>query len=398
MSDADLLTHLSTGPGADLLAGLPPYDQARVASLSERLRREGHDPALVAAALTQSRLRARAEARFGAHAARMLFTDAGLQQCTRPVVAAGHAARFVAAGAGHLADLGCGLGTDSMAFARAGLRVLAADRDPAAVVAARHNLAPWPRARVVETDVTDPGLDLAGVDAAYLDPARRTPDGRRVLDPRQAQPPLAFVEELSTRLPAVAVKVAPGIAHELVPGSASAQWVSVDGEVVEAGLWFGTVRPQAQRQALVLRGGGRTLLEGPAPTDPPVAAPGAFLLEPDGAVIRAGLVTLVAAQAGGWLLDPTIAYVSTDTPPDAGTLRVADGYRVLDVFGFGLKPLRTYLRARDVGVLTIKKRGTAVEPEMLRRRLRLRGAASATVVLTRVGGRQSILVVEPLRV
>ena len=41
---------------------------------------------------------------------------------------------------------------------------------------------------------------------------------------------------------------------------------------------------------------------------------------------------------------------------------------------FQLKALRAYLRDRDVGALTIKKRGTAVEPEQLRRQLRLTGS------------------------
>ena len=397
VSEIDLLTRLSAGEGARLLAGLPPYDPDQVVPLTGRLRDAGHSADLVAAALTQSRLRARAAGRFGDEAHRMLFTDAGLQQTTRPVVAAGHAARFVAAGATRIADLGCGLGADSMAFAAAGLGVLAVDLDPVTVVAARHNLAGWPHARVLEADVTAPGLDLTGVDAAFLDPARRTAQGRRVLDPRQAQPPLSFIEELATRLPAVAAKVAPGIPHDLIPSAAGAQWVSVDGDVVEAGLWFGTVRGPADRQALVLRGDERTLLDGPAPDSPPVAGPGEYLLEPDGAVIRAGLVSLVAELAGGWLLDPTIAYVSTDAVPSGTAAAVSTGYRVLDVLPFGLKPLRAYLRARDVGPLTVKRRGTAVEPETLRRQLKLRGTRPATIVLTRVAGRQSVLVVEPLR-
>lgn len=404
MSDPVLLSRLASVDGQALLAQLPPYRESEVVGLTTRLRSAGHDPELVAAALTQSRLRARAADRFGAEAGRMLFTDAGLQQCTRPVVAAARAARFAAAGVRAVADLGCGLGADTMAFAKAGLRVLAVDRDPATVVAARHNLAPWRAARVVQANVTDPGVDLTGVDGAFLDPARRTPDGRRVLDPRQAQPPLSFVEDLAGRLPAVAAKVAPGIPHDLIPAAASAQWVSVDGDVVEAGLWFGSVRSAANRQALVLQSvasgalpdGPVALLEGPAPPAPPVDQPGQFLLEPDGAVIRAGLVSLVVDQAGGWLVDPTIAYVSTDTDPHPGVLRFASAYRVLDVFGFGLKPLRAYLRERGVGVLTIKKRGTAVEPEALRRQLKLRGDASATILLTRVRGRQSVLVVEPM--
>jgi hypothetical protein len=120
---------------------------------------------------------------------------------------------------------------------------------------------------------------------------------------------------------------------------------------------------------------------------------GAFLYEPDGAVIRAGLVGQVAAAVGGRLLDRSIAYVTADqvvhTP-------LATGYAVEDVFGFQLKRLRNWLRDRDVGKLTIKKRGTAVDPDQLRRQLRLNGAGEATIVLTRIGGQQSVLAVRRL--
>ena len=121
---------------------------------------------------------------------------------------------------------------------------------------------------------------------------------------------------------------------------------------------------------------------------------GTVLYEPDGAVIRSGLVGQVAVAVQGRLLDPTIAYVTADrlvrTP-------LATPYSVEDCFGFQLKTLRTWLRDRGIGRLTIKKRGTAVEPDQLRKQLRLEGDQEATIVLTRVQGRQSVLVVRPVR-
>ena len=131
-----------------------------------------------------------------------------------------------------------------------------------------------------------------------------------------------------------------------------------------------------------------------------MGAVGQYLYEPDGAVIRAGLVAHAARGLGGRLLDRTIAYVTTDSPAPLDATGLADGlargYRVLDTMPFGLKRLRSYLRERGVGRLTIKKRGTAVTPEQLRRQLALTGDATATIVLTRVGGSQQVLVVEPL--
>ena len=123
-----------------------------------------------------------------------------------------------------------------------------------------------------------------------------------------------------------------------------------------------------------------------------VAPVGAFLHEPDGAVVRAGLVADLAASVGGRLIDPTIAYLSTDAPLDSPYLH---SYVVDEVMPFHLKTLRTHLRDRGVGRLTIKKRGSAVDPDALRRQLRLTGDTEGTIVLTRVAGRASVLVVRP---
>jgi hypothetical protein len=120
---------------------------------------------------------------------------------------------------------------------------------------------------------------------------------------------------------------------------------------------------------------------------------GSYLYEPDGAVIRSGLVGEVAAQVQGRLVDRTIAYVTSDV---LHPTHLATAYRVVDTMPFGLKRLRTYLRGRDVGRLTIKKRGTAVLPEQLRAQLDLHGDTEATIVLTRVAGSQQVLLVEPV--
>ncbi|WP_298456236.1 THUMP-like domain-containing protein [uncultured Cellulomonas sp.] len=392
--DAAGLTKLLSPQGWALLSALPPYDEVRTMALSEQLRRDGTDPELVAAALTQSRLRARAQAKFDTFADGMLFTPAGLEQATRLTVAAHHARRYVDAGVTRVADITCGIGADSLAFAGVGLGVLAAEQDELTAALATVNLRHFPEAVVRHTDGLTLDLRAEGVDGVYADPARRVTSGRRVFDPAAYSPPLDAVQALTAQVPALGVKVGPGIPHSALPADAETQWVSVDGDVVEAGLWFGPLRTDGPgRTALVLRGRSAHAVrdEGAQPAD--VGPVGAYLYEPDGAVIRAGLVAQVAREVDGHLVDSTIAYVTStnlhDTP-------LATGYRVLDTLPFGLKRLRTYLRERGVGRLTIKKRGTAVVPEQLRKQLDLRGAAEATIVLTRVGGSQQVLVVDPV--
>jgi hypothetical protein len=392
--DLDGLSALLTETGWALLESLPTYDESTAMALSEQLRREGHPAGLVSAALTQARLRGAARAKFGPFAAGMLFTPAGLEQASRLPVAARHAQRFASAGITRVGDLGCGVGADSMALAGLDREVVAVEKDEVTAAVATVNLRHWPEAVVRHEDAMTTRLD--GLGGAFLDPARRTASGKRLMDPRAGEPPLSFVVELTHRLPAVGMKTAPGIPHDLVPAGAEAQWVSVDGDVVEAGLWFGAVaRPGVRRSALVLdsAGGGTEVND----TDLAEALPGpvgAYLYEPDGAVIRSGLVGHVATAVRGRLLDRSIAYVTSDhlTPTP-----LARAYAVDDVFGFQLKTLRTWLRDRGVGRLTIKKRGTAVEPEQLRKQLRLSGPHEATIVLTRIAGRQSVLAVRPVK-
>ncbi|MFI2103774.1 SAM-dependent methyltransferase [Isoptericola sp. NPDC019693] len=404
--DAASLSKLLSPDGWALVNSLPPYDEKQAMALATRLRAEGVDPDLAAAALTQSRLRAKARAKLGDFADGMLFTPDGVEQATRLVVAALHARRYLAAGVTRVADLTSGIGADALAFAGVGLRVLATDVDEVTAALATVNLRHFPEAEVRHADGLTLDLAAEGVDGVYADPARRTRGGRRVFDPAAYAPPLDAVWDLRAQVPALGIKVGPGIPHQGLPDDAETQWVSVDGDVVEAGLWFGPLAPGGPgRSALVLATAGgrtasRTLRADADDLVPEVGPVGAYLYEPDGAVIRAGLVAHAAAELGGRLLDRTIAYVTTDqpaAPPAEGAAPLATGYRVLDVMPFNLKRLKAYLRERGVGRLTIKKRGTAVTPEQLRAQLSPKGDAEATLVLTRVGGGQHVLVVEPLR-
>ena len=384
------LRALLTADGQALLAALPAYDPQAVIGLSARLRDAGYPESLVAAALTQARLRGRAGAKFGPQAQRMYFTEDGLAQATRAVVSAGHAARYARAGVARVWDLGCGIGGDLIALASAGLDAVGVERDPLTAAVAEANLAALGLAGAGRVMVADArSVEVPESDGLFLDPARRS-GGRRTFDPRAYQPSYDEVVALAGRIAATGAKLAPGIPHTVLPADAEAEWVSVDRDVVECALWWGPLSSGVARRA-TLHPGGHTIT-GSGSVRAPVGPVGAYLHEPDGAVIRAGLVAEVAALTGGWLLDPEIAYLSTEQPVRSPFFT---SYAVIDVMPFGLKRLRSALRARGVGPLTVKKRGTAVEPETLRRQLKLTGDVPATVVLTRVAGQHSVLLVEP---
>lgn len=392
---------LLTPEGWSLLSQMPPYDEDRALQLATGLRERGVDPDLVAAVLTQSRLRTRAQGKFGEFANEMLFTPEGLEQATRLPVAARHAQRFANAGVSKVADLGCGIGSDAMALGALGLSVLAVERDEVTAAVAAVNLRAFESTTVRHGDALEVDLAAEGIDAVFADPARRTRRGTRVFDPRSYSPDLDTLLALRTTVPALGLKVGPGIPYRALPSETHAQWVSVDGDVVEAGLWFGALAPEGSgRSALLLGARGTHLLSQAGDADAAASRAesgplGSFLYEPDGAVIRAGLVARIADDLGGTLVDPSIAYVTTTAERPTP---FAAGFRVLDSFDFGLKRLRAYLRDRNVGRVTIKKRGTAVVPDQLRQQLGLKGPEEATIVLTRLSGKQSVIVVEPLPV
>ena len=386
---------LLTDEGQALLARATELTASGAAPLAVQTELRRTTPAAyVAAALTQVELRDRGRAKFGDLAARMYFTPDGLEQATRRTVADHRAARLSAFRAANVIDLGCGIGGDLIAAARAGITAAGVDLDPVRVAVAGANLAALGLPGAVQVaDATE--VDHARFAVAFADPARRGARGR-VFDAEGWTPPWSFVESLLRRTSCV--KVAPGIPHELVPADVEAEWVSDQGEVKEAALWSGPLATTQRRATVIGDGGLATLTSHDAPTaEEPAGAVrpvGEFLYEPDGAVVRAGLVTAVAAGVQGGLLDEHIAYVTSDA---AYSTPFARGYRVIEELPYREKQLRAALRERDIGRLTIKKRGVALTPETLRRRLALRGQEEATIVLTRVAGEGTCLRVEPLR-
>lgn len=366
-------------------AGTP--DEVRLVRAAREIE---PDPERSTAALNQALLRRRAATKFGADAARMFFTSDALEQATHPRVAGHRAARLaLAVEDGSVLDLGCGLGSDLIATSRAGLVAAGVDVDPLRVALASANLAALDLPGAVTTAEAT-SVDRSGFSACFVDPARRSARGRE-FGIEGWTPPWSFVLSVLERRGVA--KVAPGIPHDVVPSDSEAEWVSLGGEVKEAALWSPDLSTCSRRATVIGAGGLATLTDedDPGPTETREMCD--FLYEPDGAVIRAGLVTAVAAGVDGGLLDPHLAYV---TSAQAFATPFARGYQVLEEVPHREKPLRQLLRQRGIGRLTIKKRGVDLSPDKLRKRLALRGSNEATLVLARIGGGVRAWLVRPL--
>ncbi len=400
--DLDELTALLTPEGLRLLDGLPSVESADdVTRVVSRLRKDGHSPDLVSAVVTQARLRTRARAKFGDFADRMLFTRAGLEQATRLAVAGRHAARFRDAGMTSVADLGCGIGGDALGLAALGLRVEAVDADEVTAAIAAYNLAPFGDTVTVRrssaeefVDAAEAASDRLPVDAVWLDPARRTAGHAETsrTRPEDWSPSLEWVFALAARVP-VGVKLGPALDRGLIPDDVEAQWVSADGSTIELVLWSGALaREGVRRAALVIRhDSAHELTAAGDAEDEPARALGAFLHEPDGAVIRARLIGDVARSLDAGMLDEHIAYLTSDA---ALTSPFVSSFRVLEVLPAEPKSLAKALRERGIGRLEIKKRGVDVDPAALRTKLKLRGDESATLFVTRIGAKRVAILAE----
>jgi hypothetical protein len=343
---------------------------------------------LARAALETVVLRERARTKFS-RARDMLFERQALEQASGEVIARYRAKRFD--GCRHVADLACGLGGDAIGLAERA-EVSLVDRDPLRLALAEHNLGVYGhRPRAVSTlDLVK--ADPPPADGAWFDPARRSA-GRRLFHVDEYLPPLTRVPDWARYMPAIGVKISPGVRlAELQAYDAEREFISDHGDLKECVLWFGPLAT-ARRRATLLPGGHSLTASGETTLAADVRAPGRYLYEPDPAVLRAGLVRELAAELGAAQIDAEIAFLSRD---HYQTTPFARAFEVEDVLGFQLKRLRAHLRARGIGRVTVKKRGSPIAPEDLIRQLRLDGEGEERIlILTHIAGAPSVIIARP---
>jgi THUMP domain-like/Methyltransferase domain len=388
------MNQLLTAEALRLLDEVGEIDsKADVLAIITKLRKAGHPALLVTEVITQARLRTRAKAKFGDFASSMLFTEAGLEQATRLQVAAVHAERLKLGGYKKIADLGCGIGADSLAFASLGLEVSAVEQDPQTAALASFNLAPFPNAEVQVSDAEQ--FDLTSFDALWLDPARRDLERKGAkhitLTPADFSPNLDWSFGIAKPK---GIKLGPAFPLELIPADVEAQWVSHQGDLVELVLWFDGLREKPGRTALMLKDGQRYIFEGLGLERSVVDSLKQYIYEPDSSLIRSQLLGEFASQQGMTGVSEGIAYLSSESLISSPWLKT---YEVLETLPLDELTIRKALAQRGIGKLEIKKRGVDITPEELRPKLKLKGEGAATLILTKVGDARRALIVQPIR-
>lgn len=371
--DLDDVAFLRSEAGREALAALADRPLSSSSRLTDvTAARDLAGAGFASAALETAVLRRRAESKMDG-ADEWLFTAGALQQATTATVAR-HRARRLTGRDVH--DVTCSIGADLREIAAVADRCIGSDLDEVRLAMARHNLGP--AVALARADALRP---VSTGTAIVADPARRDDAGRRRWNPADLVPPLDELLEVYAGRDVV-VKCAPGLDFDAMPGDAEIEIVSLAGQVREAAVWLGGLAdPEVHRRATVLRAdGGHDELSDREPDECPVLDAGEWIVDPDGAVVRAGLVRQYAARHGLAQLDSRIAYLTGDRPPPG-----VRAFRVLDHGRYSEKALRTLLRKYDVGRLEIMARGVDIDPDALRRKLKPRGAAEATIVLTRIG-------------
>ncbi|MCC6614711.1 MAG: methyltransferase domain-containing protein [Anaerolineae bacterium] len=383
------LDFLTSDAGIHLLDQLSHEDlgEANTLPLLTRLRRD-HSGDEAGAALALARLRLAAVGKFGADASRMFFTREALEQSSDPLIRRWRAAIV---GAQATADVCCGIGSDALAFAQAGADVHGLDIDPVRVALAGLNAVALNVRSTFE--VADARNGVPNRDFIFFDPARRTESGRRIYDVEAYQPPLSLAHTWGAS--SICVKLSPGVDKAQL-GEFAEGWrldfISANGDLKEANLWRMEQPGSSLRAILLTEDETYTWDNLGLHPDVPLREPQGWLCEPDPALIRAELVQDVAAMHQGALLDETIAYFTTEHKSESPWLRA---WPIEAWMPFNLKRLREYLRAQDVGRVTVKKRGTAVTPDVLIPKLKLKGSNERVIVLTRLRGQQIAMVCLP---
>lgn len=400
--DLKVFKSLHTQLGREALQAAQALNPAEASYLSHYTKlSQTYPPGLSRAALETAILRNEARQKFP-QASQMYFTRTALEQATSWEISRYRAERYRALD--HLLDLGCSIGSDTASLAAVAFTT-GIDLDNLRLAIARENvkvLAPSVQVSFIQADLQQAlPVKLDQNTGLFFDPARRENE-RRAHSVKYYQPPLKIIKEWLKFCPHLGVKISPGVnLQELQEYPAEIEFISLSGELKEAMLWFGSLN-STPRRATVLPGPFTfTVQDELLDTIPaysgsdqahkqilPLSEPLAYLVEPDPSILRAGLVQALGLELGAAQLDRDIAYLTSQSQVETPFART---WKIEAWLPFNVKNLRAELRQRGVGKITVKKRGSPIQPDELSRLLRLNkkgqeSYAERVLVLTHLRG------------
>jgi hypothetical protein len=358
--------------------------------LQEHLRKAiSHERARLI--VQQIELRQKAVEKFGEQARRMFFTDLALQQATDRWIAAYKASRFRADSP--ITDYCCGIGGDLIALAERG-STTGWDRSPEMAVFAAANLRAWTRdsqGQIIVGSVEEhpPLADQQW----HLDPDRRS-DGRRSTQLEWHSPNQETIHAWLATAPNGAIKLAP--AAELDSdwqAQAELEWISRNRQCRQLVAWFGALvqTPGQHRVTVVTANSQHSFVGNPTSLAELAETVGEYVFDTDPAIRAAKLTGALAQSLNSSTLASGESYLTSNEATEHPLLTC---FRVNEVLPLRISAITKHFRSMSIGELEIKTRGVSTSPEELRKKLKLSGSASATLLLMRQGKREIAILAE----
>lgn len=372
----DDINFLLTEAGQELLAWASKQKMSEF-SLAEKLRKQ--TTSAHGAAITEMlRLREKAKKKFE-RAADMLFTAPSLEQASAEIISKYRADKIKKYGIKKIADLCCGIGGDAVSLAEQ-MQVVGVDFDQSRLDIASHNLKANGREENFTTvceNVLSVDIAALEVDAIFIDPARRDEAGKRKHAAMEWMPPLSDVLKIIEKQPNAVIKAAPGISLYDIPDAAEAEFISVNGELRECVLWFGSLQSGFERTATVLPLGES--LSGWS-EEREISEVQKFLYLPDPAVVRAELVDVLAEKMSVCGISEETDCLTAEELIETPFAKV---FAVEEVLPFNRKELKRHLKKAKITHADLIGRATMVNIEKLHKELHLKGGGQYTIIITR---------------
>jgi hypothetical protein len=382
--DCDLLDQLRATP--ELIEHVCTSTESDM-RMQAQLRKE-HSAELVRSALLLRDSRRRAAAKFS-KADAMWFDPVGLEQATSEPVARYKAKRF----SGEVADWCCGVGMDSIALADHGCRVSSVDWRSANCTRTLWNAEAYGVSDRITTSAADVRDAATTASLVHIDPDRRSKTGQRFMRVEDCEPNLEFLLEMIPRFSGGAIKLSPAsnFGGKFIDGPVEIELVSLKGECKEATIWFGELAGESPFRATALHG---SVLGGEYQTTSIAADPlsawtqvkplGAYIYDPDPAIVRSGLVDVLAEQLELWRLDDAEEYLTGDQLVSSPFLQ---SFQVSENLPNNDKEIRRAIRVGGYGQVEIKCRHIPIKAELVRKKLPLTGTSPVTLIYTRQEGK-----------